>query len=337
VNAFIALISWDPEIRNILSLGVGIAILVGSVVLLLSTNTGPRTGILIGLASLLGWMTIMGLIWWMYSGSPASLGGMKGMPPHWRVVDVNIGDLHASPNAHAAALPTINESKTVAEILSKHPELEPKVNPEHKPDKVPTIGELVEVDPALADEFHLTADDLAGWHLLVPSNPERGDAQAIADAELGASGKKVFADNSQYKVLEAYDIGGKENDYPVPEHAICHGANPLSSGGPSPFNVGCWHHVANWFATTFHTNPEHFAIVQVQAVIPQVTPPGGTPPIPKVDPNAPVITVVMIRSPGDVRFPGFVLFSVGGILFGITCNTLHRRDKRMAQARAATS
>ena len=42
----------------------------------LSTNTGPRTGILIGLASLLGWMTIMGMIWWMYSGSPASLGGM---------------------------------------------------------------------------------------------------------------------------------------------------------------------------------------------------------------------------------------------------------------------
>jgi hypothetical protein len=84
----LALVSWDPEIRNILSLGVGIGVLVGSVVLLLSTNTGPRTGLLIGLASLLGWMTIMGMIWWMYSGSPASLGGMKGTAAHWRVVDV---------------------------------------------------------------------------------------------------------------------------------------------------------------------------------------------------------------------------------------------------------
>ncbi|MEY2451954.1 MAG: hypothetical protein QOD92_1528 [Acidimicrobiaceae bacterium] len=335
MNAVIALISWDPEIRNILSLGVGIAILVGSVVLLLSTNTGPRTGILIGLASLLGWMTIMGLIWWMYSGSPASLGGMKGMPPHWRIVDVNVGDLHASPLPVAAALPTLDETKMVQDILAKHPELEAKVNPEHKPDKVTTIGELVEADPALTEEFKLSPADLAGWHLLVPSNAQRGDAQAVADAELGPTGKKMFTDPSQYKVLEAYDIGGKENDFPVPEHAVCTGANPFQGDGPQPFNTGCWHRVANWFATTFHTNPEHFAIVQVQAVIPQETPPGGTPPTPQIDPKAPIITVVMIRSLGDVRFPGFMLFTVGGILFAITCNTLHRRDKRMAAARAA--
>ena len=41
VNAFIALLSWDPEIRNILSLGVGIAILIGSVILLLVDQHGP--------------------------------------------------------------------------------------------------------------------------------------------------------------------------------------------------------------------------------------------------------------------------------------------------------
>ena len=52
--AVVAFVSWDPEIRNILSLGVGIGVLVGSVFLLLSTNTGPRTGVLIGLAGLLG-------------------------------------------------------------------------------------------------------------------------------------------------------------------------------------------------------------------------------------------------------------------------------------------
>ena len=227
MNAFIALLSWDPEIRNILSLGVGIGVLVGSVILLLSTNTGPRTGMLIGLAGLLGWLTIMGLVWWMYGI------GMKGTPSHWRVVDVNIGALHQSTNTQAAALPTVDENKTVEAIRAKHPELEPKVNPEHKADKVPTIGELVEADPGLVDEFKLTPSDLAGWHLLVPSNPERGDAQAIADAELGPDGKKIFKDSASYKILEAYDIGGKENDYPVPEHAVCHGANPFTSGGPS--------------------------------------------------------------------------------------------------------
>jgi len=323
----IALVSWNPEIRNILSLGVGVGILVGSVVLLLSSNTGPRTGLLIGLASLLGWMTIMGLIWWMYSGSPASLGGMKGSAAHWRVVDVNVGDLSTSSVGPATKLPVPGEVETVKAILAAHPELEAKVNPENKPDKVTTIGELVEALPSVADEFHLTADDLGGWHLLVPSNPSRGDAQAVADAEVGPNGKKIFKDSASYKVLEAYDIGGKENDYPVPAHATC----------DRPWQPGCVHHVLNWFATTFHTHPEHYAIVQVQAVIPVETVPGEAPPIPQVDPNAPVITVVMIRSLGDVRFPGFMLFISAGTLFVITCNALHRRDKRITRNRAAAA
>jgi hypothetical protein len=323
----LALVSWDPEIRNILSLGVGIGVLVGSVVLLLSTNTGPRTGLLIGLASLLGWMTIMGMIWWMYSGSPASLGGMKGTAAHWRVVDVNVGHLGDSTVKPATQLPVANEVETVKAILAAHPELEKKINPEGKPDKVTTIGELVEALPSVADEFHLTPNDLGGWHLLVPSDPQRGDAQAVADAALGPNGKKIFADSASYKILEAYDIGGKENDYKVPEHATC----------DRPWQTGCIHHVLNWFATTFHTNPEHYTVVQVQAVIPVQAVPGETPPTPQPDPNAPVISVVMIRSLGDVRFPGFMLFISAGTLFCLTCWRLHVRDKRVTRNRAAAA
>jgi hypothetical protein len=325
MNGVIALLSWNPEIRNILSLSVGLVILIGSVILLLSTNTGPRTGMLIGTAALLGWMMLMGFIWWMYTGSPASLGGMKGTASHWRVVDVNVGDLKQSAVAQATQLPAPDETKVVGEILARHPELEQKVNPDGNPDKIITVGDLVEAQPSLAEEFKLTPDDLAGWHLLTPANPQRGDAQAVADAELIVM--KLFKSNAEYKVLEAYDIGGKENDYPVPEHADC--------GFPNPFNTGCWHRVNNWFATTFHTHPKHFAVVQVKAVIPEPTVPGEAPPIPQINPDAPVVSVVMIRSLGDVRFPGFMIFVVSGILFAITCNTLHRRDKRMAVNRAA--
>ena len=327
LSAVFALVSWDPEIRNILSLGVGIGVLVGSVFLLLSTNTGPRTGVLIGLAGLLGWMTIMGMIWWMYTGSPASLGGMKGTPTHWRVVDVNIGNLADSSNARAKQLPTQDEMATVKAILAAHPELEPKVNPEHKSDKVTTVGELVEADPKISTEFHLTPADIGGWHLLVPSDPQRGDAQAVADAELGPDGKKLFKDSASYKVLEAYDIGGKQNDYPVPAHATC----------DYPWQIGCLHHIANFITTAIHTHPEHFAVVQVQAVIPVEAKPGEAPPIPQLDPKAPVVSVVMIRSLGDIRFPGFMLFVSAGTLFFITCNTLHRRDKRITRNRAAVS
>ena len=327
-SALFALVSWDPEIRNILSLGVGVGVLVGSVFLLLSSNTGPRTGVLIGLAGLLGWLMIMGMIWWMYTGSPASLGGMKGTPAHWRVVDVNIGNLHESTVKQATQLPVPDDQATVKAILAAHPDLEKKINPEGKPDKVTTIGELVEADPALATEFHLTPKDLAGWHLLVPSNAQRGDAQAVADLELGPDGKKIFKDSASYKVLEAYDIGGKENTWPIPAHSYC--------GGPWDVRA-CLDHVFNFFATTFHTHPEHYAIVQVQAVIPVETKPGEAPATPQLDPKAPVISVIMIRSLGDLRFPGFVLFVVAGILFFITCNTLHRRDKRMIHNRATVS
>ena len=325
--AVFGLVSWNPEIRNILSLSVGVGILVGSVLLLLSTNTGPRTGVLIGLAGLLGWMTIMGMIWWIYTGSPASLGGMKGTPSHWRVVDVNVGNLEDSAVPQAKLLKTQDEKATVQAILAAHPELEPKVNPDKKPDKVTTISELVEADPAVAQEFHLTKNDLNGWHMLVPSNPERGDAQSVADAELGPDGKKVFQDSQGYKVLEAYDIGGKENDFPVPAHATC----------DYPWQFGCVHHVFNFFTTLFHTNSEHYLVVQVQAVKPVQSVPGEAPPTPQLDTNAPVYSVVMIRSLGDIRFPGFVLFLVAGILFAITCNTLHRRDKKIARNRAAAS
>ncbi len=42
-------ISWDPGIRGILTVAVGVAVLMGSVYLILATNTGARLGMLIAL------------------------------------------------------------------------------------------------------------------------------------------------------------------------------------------------------------------------------------------------------------------------------------------------
>ena len=43
-------ISWDPEIRGILIVAVGAAVLMGSVYLLLATNLGNRLGFMVALA-----------------------------------------------------------------------------------------------------------------------------------------------------------------------------------------------------------------------------------------------------------------------------------------------
>jgi hypothetical protein len=47
-------------------------------------------------------------------------------------------------------------------------------------------------------------------------------------------------------------------------------------------------------------HPTHYAVVQLQEVVPQVTQPGQAPPLPKADPTKPVISVVMERDLGDL-------------------------------------
>ena len=44
--------------------------------------------------------------------------------------------------------------------------------------------------------------------------------------------------------------------------------------------------------------------------------------------------MIMQRDLGDVRFPGAMLTIFSGIVFGVLCLQLHRRDQRVAQVRA---
>lgn len=75
--ASILAVSWEPEIRGIITVLIGFVVLCGSTYLLLATNTGARLGFLIAFAGLFGWMLIMGLIWWIYGI------GLQGRLPTW--------------------------------------------------------------------------------------------------------------------------------------------------------------------------------------------------------------------------------------------------------------
>ena len=79
-------ISWDPTIRGYLVVATGVAVLCGSVYLLLATNTGVRLGFLIAAAGLTGWMTIMGVAWWLYGI------GWIGEESSWKVREVVVSD-----------------------------------------------------------------------------------------------------------------------------------------------------------------------------------------------------------------------------------------------------
>ncbi len=325
----IAEIAWNPEIRNILALLVGVIVLFGSITLIVGSNAGPRTGTLVVLAALFGWMATMGAIWWMYGI------GMKGEESHWRVTEINYGDLSQADNAKARGLKTPDEAVLVKQMLADHPDLAPVANPTKDSKHVYTVSELVDAGsqlkpPAdLKTQYHLNASDLAGWRILVPSDKQRGDAQAVADAALIAN--KVFGSSTtsaSYKVIDAYDTGGKR---PLPSSVHdCHPWDPSTFGD---CKERVWDNI--YTSVVQVTHPEHFALVQVRQVVPQETVPGQAPPTPEFDQTKPVVSVAMIRSLGDKRFPAFMITLIFGILFAVTCNALHRRDKLQAAHLAA--
>ena len=167
-----------------------------------------------------------------------------------------------------------------------------------------------------------------GWEKLKVGNPILGDAQASADrvlapaaeteaghgggGEPGHTGEEfapVFDDVADYVQVGGFRRGGE--DYYIP------GGSLERSSGFLP----------GWF------HKPHYAVIQVKPILEQPNT-GGAPPVPTADPSAPVTSVVMIRDLGAVRKNSIILTISMGILFGVICNALHRRDKEIHAARA---
>jgi hypothetical protein len=172
-------IAWDPEIRGILTVVVGVVVLMGSVYLLLSTNVAGRLGFLLSLAAVFGWMAMLGLTWWLYP--PGN--GPIGRVPSWHIEEINHGDLSQAQLTQAHDLDT-----------SGLP------SPEELRDMTPE--QIAELNDELADQ-------LDGWKLLPEGDAARGEAQTTADAALATGIIGGIGDTTDYVYLYAFDIGGK--------------------------------------------------------------------------------------------------------------------------------
>src|SRR4029450_1967917 len=73
----------------------------------------------------------------------------------------------------------------------------------------------------------------------------------------------------------------------------------------------------------------HFAIVEVQPVIPSLPEPGRAPPKAQVDPNKAPTYVLMERDLAPRRQPSVSLTIGSAIVFGLCCYTLHRREQTL--------
>ena len=279
-------IAWDPTIRGVLSVATGVVVLMGSVYLLLATNTGHRLGFLLALTGFFGWMSIMGLVWWIFGI------GMQGEAPSWKVVEYNAGDLDQAITERATELD-----------LSVLPQADD--GPDYE-----RLAELSEEDPeALAEVEERLEEATDGWRFMPPSDPSRGEAEATVSAELPECATCNFGieASSDYLVLGAFETGGKEG---LPE------------------DPDRWDRIRTEVVSALTIkNPPRYAIVQVQKVIEQEAQPGQAPPTPEVDPDEPVISVVLLRDIGDRRFPAAMITIGSSLIFALLCWVLHQRER----------
>lgn len=151
------------------------------------------------------------------------------------------------------------------------------------------------------------AHELDSWKKLSADDPKRGEAQAAAAAGIAGDEAPIptFESESDYVVIDAYDKGGRSS---------------------------------SWFDKNVpFRHPPHYAIIQMQQVKEVDVEFGETPPKPEPDESQPVISVILERDLGDKRLPPVLVTIGSAIIFGVTCNVLHRRDKAVMAARLAAA
>ncbi len=334
LNVFAGL-AWDPQMRGFMAVFVAIVVLMGSVWVLLSTNSGTRLGTLLTLAGLFGWMTILATVWWIYGI------GYKGTSPSWQPVeivasadqgDLTLAALDRANTLHSEALPQAYElvlssgdpvalaefgpvsvdSLPPAELLGKSDaEIRAIVEETQILHEATTLSELDSVAPQIVDE-NLAA--FGGWDLL--STAESGEINASASAFLIAESDLGFTDSTEFKDIAAYTVGGK-------------------SGLPA--NPNRWDRIYTQFKSALTiTHPTRYGIVQVQRVTPGslVTILGEAPPRAMADSTQPVISVVMVRDLGNLRVLPALIAIGSGLIFFALIYMLHERDKEAMRRRA---
>ena len=339
----IAGLAWDPEIRGFLAVLTGVVVLMGSVWLLLATNSGIRLGTLIALAGFFGWMTIMSSIWWIYGI------GYRGDAPRWEEVEIvealdseghlTFAALDEAEELRSEDLPTAHqlvldadagiesvadpELRTEIEVANQEfgvvtvadltadqtaglndEEVTALADEEYAKNRAATLSELAAVAPNLVNQDD---DALGGWTLL--STAQAGEAQASAIAMLLDSGDYSFSTQSEFKLLDTFTIGGKRG---------------------LPADPSRWDRIETQIRTALTlTHPTRYGIVQMRAVLPKSIEnlPGQAPKRPVADVNEPVVSVVMIRNLGNRRLVPALVALGSLMIFLALCYMLHERDK----------
>lgn len=175
----------------------------------------------------------------------------------------------------------------------------------------------------------------AGWRKLQTGDPILGDATASADKVLAPvtslkegqaapTAQPVFESLQDYVQVAGYAKGGQ--NYWIPGGGL---ASETRVGNPGT-------NVASKLIERLKRGPfhsPHYAVIQVAPIIKQPTL-AGAPPAAAPDLTKPIVSVVMERDLGNLRFPSLMVAISMSIVFALVANALHRRDKEIMAARA---
>ena len=294
----LGIVSWDPVLTGYLAVIIGIAVLCGSVYLLLATNLGVRLGFLVAWTGLWGWMLLMSVVWWVFGI------GWIGSQPGWNVLQV-------TSNPATVLVDEVQELENV---------------PVHQ--SPPGWIEIVIKEPGEDAEEDQAAEETL--------DPEQVQAQAYATEALAAADghvvcadadpRRLLAVNSclfsaadQYKKYRVLIRGGERyRPLGIPDNVVTQYFVP-SQGRP---------HYAVAQIQPYRPTPEidpNLFGDDGKIVVPQ----------PQVDENEPVYSVVLVRDHGSVRLRPALLTIFSALLFGLGCYHLHRRDQAIWAVREA--
>ena len=376
----LAAISFDNEIRGLLTVLLASAILMGSVWLIISTNTGFRLGSLIAISAIFGWTVMMAFLWSLYGI------GLQGARPTWEVQAVHIGNpsiteneanpppeiLDDLPNptncatlgapdclpkaieivrelgntAQRAELDRVDRTAIEADLRAFNDALA-----EGDPRKLVTAGsgEVPECEfekslsgtsvkeqylecelERLAEEQRIRNEDLTLSELKGVAPDLTEEAERRGWLELGdwnlettqAAGEAITA-ASDY--LAQADLGFGETDPQSNSFVVL---DAFQQGGkPERLNNGVWERVSNKVITSaMPRHPTNYTVVQVQRSKYHEPVAGQAPSPTEVNPNKPVISVLMQRNLGRFRLPSILITIGSGLLFLASLLMLHTRD-----------
>ena len=354
----LAAISFDNEVRGLLTVLLGSAILMGSVWLIISTNTGFRLGSLIAISAIFGWTAMMALLWALYGI------GLQGARPVWEVQAIHIGNPSVSDNEAnpppellddlpnpvtcttlgdqdclpkaieivrtlgsgdvQAELDTIDTGAIRAEVSAFHDALA-----DGDPRKLTGADLDAEVD-RLANEQRirnedLTLSELKGVAPDLTNEAERRGWLELGDWNLETTQTAGEAITAAGDYLGGADLGFGATDDQSNSFVVL---DAFQQGGkPRRLNNGVWERVSNKvISSAMPRHPTNYTVVQVQRSVYHEPVAGQAPPPAEADPDEPVISVLLRRNLGRFRLPGILVAIGSGLLFLASLLMLHTRD-----------